>query len=283
MFECPYDYSILLLGLAYLSLVLIFLFQSFRVLCDEEFRLKLRKQKQFFFLACIHVTCRTGYFFWELEQKRSADCVVTLPTGSSERDMVDTFESILGTVPAAIFVTTFSITLRTFARIYHHATLQELRRYRYFSIALWIVNFILYSVMIAAQIAPNGKVRDGLTLSMIVVVCCAELFIAWTLLFYSGLLYATAPSSVLPLLCASICCFVCFSAKAVFLLSFEFIFDGTYPTSMYLLYYVVSEILPFYSMLLIELVGRERTTAKEYSILQETERASSNATVNPSN
>jgi len=282
MFECPYDYSILLLGLAYLSLLVIFLFQSLRVLCDEEFRSKLRKQKQFFFLACIHAACRTSYFFWQLQQNNTPDCVVSLPTGSSDPDMVGVFESILGTVPAAIFLTTFSITLRTFARIYHHATLQQLRRYHYFSIVLWIVNFILYSVMIAAQIAPNGQVRDILTLTMIVVLCCAELFIAWTLLFYSALLYMTAPSSVLPLLCASICCFICFSAKAVFILSFEFIFDGTYPTSMYLLYYVVSEILPFYSMLLIELVGREKTTMKEYSILQETERASSNATVNPS-
>jgi len=200
----------------------------------------------------------------------TSDCEQTLPSDSDLgiSPALTEMMNIFGTIPAALFLTAFSVCLRSFARIFHIVTNEHLARFQLFSYILIFANLLVYASCIGWYTSPNGRVKDFFMHLIIWMLFGAEILLAIFILSYTYLLYRQFPLTMKTLLLSSIVSFICLLLKPLFILLLEYYFNGAYTVWLFPLYFIVSELLPYISMLYLNFAeGSKGATMDVYSSL----------------
>jgi len=199
---------------------------------------------------------------WLILDGSEGSCVAShLPSNATNnlRPGAQEMMNILGTLPAALLLTTFSFSLRSFARVFHTVTNEEFHRYKRISIFLWVANSLIYAIFLSWYCLPTGQIKDVVNQLMIWTIISAEIGLAILILSYTILLYRQFPLTMKNLLFSSILCFICLTLKPVFILILEYELDGVYTPWLYPTYFCGSELTPYITMLYLDFVDRTKT------------------------
>jgi len=161
--------------------------------------------------------------------------------------------SIFGTLPAAIFLTAFSVNITTLAKIYFSVTSVSQMGLKLNTFCLILFNLVIYGLLLAWYCLPNDD-TDSLFNAYLILLSTMEFVIAALYLFYATLLYlrmTIRPNPMLRLFRAAIVCFICFCVKSIFIIVLALIWDGEYPPPVLVIYPIVSEIIPLLVMFII--------------------------------
>jgi hypothetical protein len=242
----------------------------------------VRRRAQKLFLLCGAVTCagRICYFIlWPLLTGRDehGDCQV--PT--TDASHIHLVLAIMGTVPAPIFLSAFSVNVYVFAKIYHTILAASKWKFRALVAILTLSNLVVYALSLAAVAHNRDSVNDAQVFSIsassfIVGVC----FLMYSLLLYYGVkIQAGPPSSssnsssssmgesksrrkaaaaprmpanpMRPLVYVAAICLICFCVRSVLLPILMRSFSGKFSVVKLTVYVYFSEIFPLALMLYI--------------------------------
>jgi len=160
----------------------------------------------------------------------------------------------LGILPSPIFITAFTITVHTFAKITRFMTYTEWKEMRIFTFSLMCINAVVYIACIFDLARDSNLITTIFLWSLVV----GNIFIAGLLFGYGRSLYRhfTSPSlhasaRIKKLYISSLICFLCISTKSVIIMYLFFTSGSEYTTWSFPMYYVVSEVIPEAMMLVI--------------------------------
>lgn len=141
-------------------------------------------QKLFLSLAALHSTLRALYFgMWPSIRNLPTDpCSPSVSDEQSAYPWLDT----LGLIPVALFLSTFSVNVVFFARVYHILLGQRLWCYRYLLGGLTLVNAAVY-ILTFTDVATNPS--EMLTMLLVYTLTFSTIFIAAGFVIYSVLIY----------------------------------------------------------------------------------------------
>jgi len=272
-FSCALAYSVFLTAVGYgiaISVITYFLVRV--VILPKKGYEVVTTKRLFLVVSWLQLAGRLVYMIgWViLYGTGTSDCEQTLPSDSSMgiSPALTEMMNIFGSLPAALFLTAFSVCLRSFARIFHIVTNEHLSRFQLFSYILFTENFFVYAACIGWYCSPDGRMKDFWSHALIWMLFGAEILLAIFILSYTYLLYRQFPVTMRTLLLSSGFSFICLLLKPVFILLLESEFDGVYTVWLFPLYFFVSELFPYVSMLYLNFAeGSKTVTLDVYSSL----------------
>lgn len=236
-----------------------------------------KAQKLFLFFSWLQSAGRTAFFFIRP--------MTLYPCGDSTITKTTIWLDLLGTIPAALFISAFSVNVYTFARIFHTVLARQQAHFLCLKAILTLLNVVLYTITIASATI------DGLTVLMVWLVsfnafsiaCCFMTYAAgvhrevdqrlaqnarratrgqyrrrasvsqasYYALLRTVIFDRNSTNPMIKMVFVSTLCLVCFIVRAVILIITTLNNNGQFTWYVSLLYYFVSEIIPISLMLMI--------------------------------
>eukprot|EP00457_Paulinella_chromatophora_P006580 gb/GEZN01006599.1/.p1 GENE.gb/GEZN01006599.1/~~gb/GEZN01006599.1/.p1 ORF type:complete len:447 (-),score=29.27 gb/GEZN01006599.1/:142-1482(-) len=215
--------------------------------------------------AMLHVTMSHKLFYaLAISQALTREIYWMLSMSSGCNEPVSVYNHIahsfplkfFGCLPTALYLTTFSVTLHTFANLYWTVTKASPMTFKVFACGIAIVNVSVWVVMMLTLISQSQQFAEDMDSINIVTVMIAKMSLGFFLAAHSYGLYKQFPSSLKRLFEASIFCACCLCIKPTIIVVLV-IQDNFFSGTMRFFSFLLSEILPMCVMVYVE-----RTTHK---------------------
>lgn len=253
MWTCEYTVASLLIANAFGTMFLV----AFCLLLHHLCHTHNMYSRVYLILISLHSILRCIYFFlWSVNNWANPKCEP--PALGNNRDSGSLPMDIMGTIPAAIFISAFSVVLHSFGRLVFVSLRSHLKLLRCFSSLQDILNLLIYAcytlfyIMHSTEYVP--PISQGINWVLIVI----ELLNGGFLVAYSTIVvrHFKGKLNTETLVLSSVACFFCIAFKCILLLVNMLQLHSHYSMVSLVLYFCIGELVPEFMMLLMQCTGQ---------------------------